>query len=446
MNRPYTDVYTARWYAEQPEFVDPSQRQAMHDYLNQIEANSGSDATPVSKAELARLFGFMRNTDNPMTVLSNTISDAADTTTNIAGQIAQARQNSIEYTGTDTQGRKFNMDSKSDGEIIDNMRLNVIDKNGNVIDTTQPMSLNGTTLMWGDVPLGDYRELLNVPGYNDMSPEEQNKAIRNVFGVRTSVTSELQGQVLTEEDIKSLTRDPNVLMQLPSVQQQFGMTYQDYSAMDDASKEEFFNELVNDKAYGNGLDYGLFRWNTPQTHREQGIVGNLANGNFANQFADLLLGSAPYFSPYTLVPMGASQVWQTANGVASMGRDNQNLGTVANTAIGAPAQGLATVGESMLGGMAAGRMGMSSDLPGVFESIGKKVAPKFANSTNPIVSIGREGLYEGLEEVATNPLYNIAEQGYTTFDDEAGDFWDNLAGGALIGAPMEAINQVKTRR
>ena len=432
MQRPYTDIYTARWYAEQPEFVDPSRKQAMHDYLDQIEKNTGSDATPVSKSELSRLFGFNRYEDGGAVSAANRLSDLADWTTNMAGEIAGLRGNNVNYVGTDSQGRRFDLNAQSDQEMKENLEAKLVDANGNELDMEATIAAGPDGyLYWGDVPLGPASMLQGMPNITI-------EGLMNVYGVRPSISTTLNGQVLNEEDIKMLTKDPILLLSMPSIQDEMGLDPDELEKYVD--NDNLLNQLQAN--YGTGLDYGFLNWNIPQAHRSKNITDNLVNGNVANQFADLLLTSAPYFMPQTLVPMGASQVWQQANGVNSMGRDNQMLGTNANAAIAAPAQGLATVGESVLGGMA----GRGSKGTGFNEWAAEKLGLGALNkSTNPLVNIAREGLYEGLEEVETNPLYNLAEYGDFDAKRELDDFWNNLAGGALVGAPMAAANEVKGR-
>lgn len=443
----YMTPEVARWYANNG-YVSEDKLADYNAWVDEAEKNQVA-ALPKSLA--SGQYGFNQYDRNAGDKLWNDINGANNAMQSALGDLGAARSNNAVYQATHKDGSTSDVSKDIREELYNQLeartanpvyelpsgeRMNLEDINASEV-TNQ-----GTHVFFGDTYAGELDEVL-TPDYSGLL----DTALKQV---KTPITTS-DGAVWTDEDIINNVPEDRILQWLidPNTEQ---------SKVADAVKQLRQNA-------GKSANYGFMGWNKP-SEQSDGMLEELAKGNILPQMADLAASSAAYFSPLTMIPVGAGQVLSAAQGVNTQGRNQSNFGTVENPAVAAPFQALATVGESVLGGRAAGRLG--SETRGLYETLGDKLAsagliPQAAmKSQNPLARMAREGTFEGLEEVTTSPLYEIAENaqnayannlindyGYETNEKDANTSWQDrlgnamaqapgdFVGGALLGGPLE---------
>lgn len=457
----YMTPEVARWYADNG-YVDPAKLDAYNAWVDQAVKDK-TEALPKSLAEGE--YGFKQYNRNAGDKVWNDINGANNAMQSALGDLATARSDNAVYKATHEDGTESDVSKEIRNELYDQLEART--KNPMYeLPSGERMSLEdinksevtnqGTHVFFGDVYAGELDEVL-TPDYTALLDTALKSANAPI------VTSD--NAVWTDKDIIDNVPEDRILQWLidPNTQR--------------AQVADAVNELK--KNAGSKANYGLFGWNKP-AEQSGDILSELGKGNILPQMADIAASSAAYFNPFTMIPVGAGQVLGMAQGVNTQGRNQSKFGTVENPGIAAPMQALATVGESVLGGRAVGRAGLKNSdeaVRGVYETLGdwlakRGVIPEAAmKSQNPLARMAREGTFEGLEEVTTSPLYEIAENaqnayanneldqyGYETNEKDANtSFWDRMqnaaaqapqdfVGGALLGGPMEGGSMLRNRK
>lgn len=413
----YMTPEAARWYAENGYFDDAEGA------LEYLDKHRGEQQA-VSKQRMEELFGFDRYERNAGERLADDLNagnerlmDNLYEFSNIRSKLAGG-YNAVLGDGTRVKvtpelrreleeklqereqqaGYKF-----PDGSMLTMQEMNYLVQ---TYGMPQYAHMNGDWyLAWGDDPATAQVKYLGSGG---------NQPPEITMSDRKDVTTS-DGTTWSDEDIVKNFKDLGILKWF----------------IDTPEDKEGYADIVKDAQdeAGSKADFGWFNLAKPREYMSDGMFDTLSEGKFMDvipQTIDMLATSAPYFNPLTAGITGMSQMVGDLQGVQMQGANRDTMGTVNNVAVAAPLQGLATIGESALGGGAAGRLGARSGLympeRGVFETIGDKAWENLRRAggrtatpnplkRNALTRTLREGVDEGLEEVATSPLYEAAEQG-----------------------------------
>lgn len=443
----YMDPAAFQWYIDNG-FVDD-----VEGAQKWLADNEG--AKVIAKSDMQEQFGFKPFEENFGDRFLNTLNAGNNKLQNAMAQIADARSNQG-YTAVKDDGTRVDVNDDYIKDLIS--RLEDRNQNGAyyILQTGEQIPISYLT----ENPIVDtWRK---DGGYYFATSDGNEYYMGTSPDIQTrydDTVEDMYGNKWTNDEIIKNFTDNRILDRVI-----------DYSDVPLEQQADYLEEIKKNRG-GKNADYGFMNWNKPKSAMGEDIGENLVNGNLIPQLADLVTGSAPYFSPISALPVGLGTAFSAAQGVDTMGKGFGNFDTVDNTAVAAPLQSLATIGEMALGGGMAGRMGAGAER-GVFETIGDTLAPQLAEkvSHNAAGRIARDAVDEGLEEIATSPLYEAAasglggayandavnERGFKTGEKEAtagGQRFQNwlsstgndFLGGALIGGPMAAVGETGNR-
>ena len=451
----YMTPEAAQWYIDQG-FFDDAKGAAQW-----LKENPAAGA--VSKAMMEDEFGFHPYETNLGDRLKGDLNRENEYIAQAANNLANLRADNTKFTANLESGKQIQVDKDLRTEMANlleqrNASRGYMLPDGQFLPETQ---IQATIAETGQQPFYMHRGndwylmFDNERGYylgeGKQPPELQETGYENI---KTS-----DGTEWTDDDIKNNFKDLGILK-----------WFIDPNTKDKDVAEATKN--LQDEA-GSKADFGWFNWNMPKEYMSEHMLDDPQN--LVPRIADMALSSAPYFSPYTAVPLGLSQMAGDLQGVQMMGHGNKDFGTVENSAVAVPMQGLATLGEMALGGGMAGRIG-AGEGRGLYETLGD-AAWKGLGKTSPnplernaLTRTLRQGIDEGLEEVTTSPLYEAAENGFTNmyandavdkygwntgekdYTTSQGHFrnWletipDDFFGGFLLGGPMGGLQEMSPR-
>lgn len=455
----WMDKERALWYLDNG-FVPEENAEAYKEWIR------GAGNNALDKAYAEENFGFERYAPDVGGIAANTFNSFnTRVMSDAASGLANVRSNLVEWDAKKDDGTIVKMNTEYENELLDLLKKKQQDngyvmQDGNFIDVNTieksmvGLSQDGDSI-W--VNLDDGQQLFlcedtneNIQRIQAIDPNYVLDEFWEYTGGDDTITDK-NGLTWTYDELIRNTNNPQIIAYLTGQ----GSTH-------------------NTDQQGENVDYGFAGFNRPSSHASNGedMVGTFFENPIGTAI-DWTASSLPYFSPFTAIPMTASQVASIAQGVNTMqGGGNGYFPVVQNTAVGAPMQALAGVGEMALGGAATGRAGAEGR--GLFETLADQSAlgRRWNASMNPLVKIAREAGYEGLEEATTDPLYEIAanadyayvptvqkenketgemEEVYDESKHNIGDqlraglsnIPGNLLAGAVIGGPMAGIKEAR---